>query len=411
MKFLLIGAGVGQLNLAKKIKERGHYLLIIGYNSIPDVIRYADKFIQQDLFLYDEVVNIARNEKIDAVVSDQHDIIAPLVAYVSECLGLPGNKYEMLQSYSNKNIFRNICDMLGVPCPKHIKLSIDSDIAILNTLRFPLIVKPADSQSSIGVQKVNSIDECKMALTAACKYSRMQEAIVEEFFSGQELVVEGFVWKGDYHNIAFGDRRYFELNNLFIPAQTIFPSIISEEVRERIIHYEQMMAEYVNPNFAIVHSEYLYDPTTDELRIVESGLRGGGVYISSHLIPLYSGIDINDMLLDAAEGRELNLKKILQNKKERASAYVCFYLPEGKIVNIEGVQLMHNLEFVEQIYLNTIKMGNKAPVLTNKGQRLGPILIKDKDRKTIEDDIVKIQKLLRISVIDNDGTIRGINWR
>lgn len=68
MKFLLIGADIGQLNLARKIKERGHYLIVVAYNSIPEVVQYADKFIKQDLFLYDEVVDIAKSEKVEAVV-------------------------------------------------------------------------------------------------------------------------------------------------------------------------------------------------------------------------------------------------------------------------------------------------------------------------------------------------------
>lgn len=337
MKFLLIGAGVGQINLAKKIKERGHYLLVIAYNSIPEVTQYADKFIHQDLFFYDEVVSLARNEGVEAVVSDQHDIMAPLVAYVAEKLSLPGNKYDTLLSYCNKNRFRSNCNKIGIPSPKHIKILHSCENAELSHLTFPLIVKPADSQSSIGVKKVNNFEDCRNAIAEAVRYSKNSEAIVEEFFIGQELVAEGFIWKGKYYNIAFGDRVYFDLKDLFIPAQTLFPSEVPKDIKNLIITYEQRMAEYTNPNFAIVHSEYLYNSETNEIRVVESGLRGGGVYISSHLVPLCSNIDINDMLLDAAEGKELNMQSLLSSKKDLASAYVTFYLSEGQIVNGGGI--------------------------------------------------------------------------
>ena len=299
-------------------------------------MQYADKFIKQDLFLYDEIVGIAKAEKVEAVVSDQHDIMAPLVAYVAEKLGLPGNKYETLVSYCNKNEFRSNCDKLGIPSPKHAKINKLQDFETIEYLEYPLIVKPADSKSSIGVKKVHTAEECLNALEDAMAYSKTSEAIVEEFFTGQELVAEGFVWKGKYFNIAFGDRHYFNLPDLFIPSQTVFPSLVPEYVKSRIISYEQRMAEYTNPNFAIVHSEYLYNPQSNQLRVVESGLRGGGVYISSHLIPYYSNIDINDMLLDASEGKELNVSSVLLNKREHASAYVCFYLPKGQIFSTEG---------------------------------------------------------------------------
>ena len=41
------------------------------------------------------------------------------------------------------------------------------------------------------------------------------------------------------------------------------------------------------------------------------------------------------MLLDASEGKELSIPSVLLSKKEYASAYVCFYLPEGQVVNGE----------------------------------------------------------------------------
>lgn len=411
MKFLLIGAGIGQLNLAKKIKERGHYLLVVAYNSIPEVIQYADKFIKQDLFLYDEVVDIAKAEKVEAVVSDQHDIMAPLVAYIAERLGLPGNKYETLVSYCNKNEFRSNCDKLGIPSPKHAKINNLQDFDDIEHLLFPLIVKPADSQSSLGVKKVHTVEECLKALEDAMAYSKTSEAIVEEFFTGQELVAEGFIWKGKYYNIAFGDRHYFNLPYLFIPSQTVFPSLVPEDVQSHIISYEERMAEYTNPNFAIVHSEYLYNPQTNQLRVVESGLRGGGVYISSHLIPLYSNIDINDMLLDASEGKELNVQSILQSKEEHASAYVCFYLPEGQIVRWGGYSEVISLNFVKLANLKEFQIGESSPALTHKGQRLGPFIIKDDNRALLRKDIEQIKQILHIYVRGHDGVVRDICWQ
>ena len=62
-------------------------------------------------------------------------------------------------------------------------------------IRFPWMVKPEDSQSSIGVAKVNSEEEYLVAIEHALKCSRNGAAIVEEFFVGDEIVVEGFIYK------------------------------------------------------------------------------------------------------------------------------------------------------------------------------------------------------------------------
>lgn len=408
-KILLIGAGIGQINLALKIKERGHFLLVIAYNSLPQVVNIADKFIQHDLFDYDGVLKIAQSESIDAVISDQHDIMAPLVAYIAENMELPGNTYATLMSYCDKNTFRDNCDKIGIPAPKHIKVKKSIIPEEFKNVPYPWIVKPADSQSSVGVNKVHTDEECINALISALSYSRSNTAIIEEFFVGKELVAEGFIWNGEYFNIGYADRKYFKLDNLFIPSQTIFPSILPQNVLDRIQDYEKAMASYIHPNFGIVHSEYLYNEDKDEIRIVESGLRGGGVFISSHLLPHYSGIDVNDLLLDAVEGKTIEMNKVLSHKKEKASAYVCFYLPEGKISSIKGIQELQELSSVIMINLDGIKVGDMTRLIEHKGQRLGPILLVADNVVSLNDEIRKVQSILDI-VVENNGSRNSIQW-
>lgn len=408
-KFLLIGAGIGQVFIAKKIKQRGHYLVVIAYNSIPEVINLADKFIHQDLFDYEKVLDIAKCEKIEAVVSDQHDIIAPLVAYIAEKMNLPGNSFDALNSYCNKNIFRDNCDLLNIPVPKHIRVTDLIVPSVFMNNSFPWIVKPADSQSSIGVKKVSSVDECLDAIKDALLYSRTNSAIVEEFFEGKEVVAEGFIWNGNYYNLGFADRKYFNIVNAFIPSQTIFPSLVKPDILNKIIECESAMAKYVSPKFAIVHSEYLYNES-GEIRVVESALRGGGVYISSHLIPLYSGIDINDILLDAAEGQEVNFDMILQSRVERSSAYVCFSLPEGVVESIKGVEEIQSRESVCFADFSMLNVGMKTLPMTHKGQRLGPIIISAQNRTELESEIAIIQDILKVKMENSKDINNSVIW-
>lgn len=408
MKFLLIGAGIGQINIAKKIKSRGHFLVIMAFNFLDETKNLADKFIHQDLYKYEEVLQIAKQENIEAVITDQHDIFAPLVAYISENLRIPGNSVKVLNSYCNKNIFRFNCDVLGIPVPKHIEVK---DLTIpesFKSIPFPWIVKPADSQSSVGVEKVFSYDSCISAIKSAISYSRTKTVIVEEFFEGQEFVAEGFIWKGNYYNIGFADRKYFKLDGKFIPCQTIFPSLLERKILTEVVEYESKMAKYISPDFAIVHSEYLYNSKTNKLCVVESALRGGGVYISSHLIPLYSNIDINDVLIDAAEGKDVNISTVFEYKRERASAYVCFYLPEGIVTSIKGINSINKMPCVSFADFSNIYEGKEISKIEHKGHRLGPIIISSENRESIENDILNIQKKLDIR-IDNAKS-NSIRW-
>ena len=409
-RVLMVGAGIGQVFLARKIKARGHYLVTVTLPGNQPVIDMADKVRYENVFNKEGVLAIAREEKVDAVISDQNDMMMPTVAYVAEHMGLPGNGIKVVHDYCDKNAFRDNCDKVGIPVPKHCSVS---EVAVpegMKDVPLPWVVKPADAQSSVGVEKVNTLEEYFVAIKAAIEISKTHTAIVEEFFKGQELVAEGFIYEGEYYNLGFADRKYFALDNLFIPSQTVFPSLVPIYVLDSIRKCEEKMAALVKPQFAIVHSEYLYNAESGEYRVVESALRGGGVYISSHLVPAYSGIDINEILIDAMLGEKVDMDAVLAERNNHASGYVCFYLPEGKVQKVEGVEEIKAMPSVMQAFLDDFVEGMETHKLTHKGQRMGPILVKSENREALELEIRKIQDILKAEVVSADGKIYGIIW-
>lgn len=409
-KLLIVGASIGQLPLLNKAKERGVHVTVASIPGNYCCFPFADDIIYRDIYDRDGIVEEARLRGISAVVSDQNDLMVPTVAYVAEKLGLPGNHFDTVMTYCNKNLFRDACDKAGVPCPKHIAVnSTDIDLSVFCGL-FPLMVKPADSQSSIGVKKVCSEEELRFALNVALKKSPSHTAIIEEYFEGREVVCEGFVKNGKYYLLQFADRRYFNLVEIPIPSQTIFPSTLSQEIRDKIVGYEQTLSSYFKPSFAIIHSEYIVCESSGEVRIVESALRGGGVYISSDLIPMATGIDINDVLLEMALGTEVDVDKIFSHRKDMAAAYICFYLPEGTLQSIEGTKELKALPFVRKAYIEDLQIGQQTEPPLFKGARKGPILVQGNNRDELESNIIKVQETLKALVKNNNGDLYSICW-
>ncbi len=408
-KILVIGAGIGQINLCRIIKSRGYSLIVVTIPGDYPCIALADKVYYIDIYNRDEIVKVAKEEHIDAVISDQNDLMMPTVAYVAETLGLPGNSFEQVQCYCNKNIFRDNCDRLGIPSPKHCRVSTNEVPACFNDVPFPWIVKPEDSQSSIGVAKVNNGDEYKTAIDFAIQKSKNGIAIVEEFFVGQEVVAEGFISDGVYYNLGIADRKYFDIENMFIPSQTIFPSTISDELKGRIVGCEQLYTDCIKPQFGIVHSEYLINTNTNEIRVVESAIRGGGVYISSHLVPLSTGININEVLLDCTLGEKPDMPNIMAQKADKAVAYICFTLPEGTVKSICGLEQIKELPYVHKCDVY-VSLGEKVKPMTYKGQRLGPIIVSGKNRSEVEQNINEIKSILKIQVQSPQNEGKGIIW-
>lgn len=408
-KVLLIGGGIGQLHLAKKLHERNVELIIVAYHLMEEIRPFANKIIEHDLFDLKGVLTIAEEEKVEAVISDQHDLFVPTVAYVAEHLGLPGNTYNQAITYCDKNRFRDTCENCGVPVPKHVKVT--DTITIPKDFTFPVMVKPADSQSSVGISKVNKESDYPKALTNAIINSRSGSAIVEDYFFGREIVSEGLIYKGKYYNLALADRRYFDLPNKFIPSQTLFPATVPTHLLNSISKYESRIAETVNPEFAIVHTEWLWNEEQNKLSCVESALRGGGVFISSHIIPQATGLDINELLIDFALGYEIDICGFLSKKKDMAAGYICFYLPHGVIKQVQGIEEVKSLDCVSLACINNVSIGDHTLEMTHKGQRLGPIIIHAKNRDNLEDCIKLCQQSLKIEVLDNTGIVKGAIWQ
>lgn len=409
-KLLIIGASIGQVPLLEKAKANGIHVTVATIPGNYPCIPIADDVIYVDIYDREEIVKEARKRNITAVISDQNDLMNPTVAYVAEKLGIPGNYFDTVQTYCNKNLFRDVCDKVGVPVPKHIAVhSVDFDTSEFDC-PLPWIVKPADSQSSIGVQRIDSLADLKTALEFALSKSPTHSAILEEYFYGRELVCEGFINDGKYYLLSFADRKYFALPDLLIPSQTLFPSVVDPRLLNQIVGYEQKLTEYTKPAFAIVHSEYLLNEQTGEIRIVESALRGGGVYISSDLIPMATGIDINGVLLRKALGENIDVDMVFAARQARASGYVCFYLPDGVIESIEGVEKVKALSFVRKAYIDDLKIGAHTERMTFKGARKGPILVSGADRDELESNICTVQQTVRITVRNTQGEAAGIVW-
>ncbi|SFB41121.1 D-alanine--D-alanine ligase [Azotobacter beijerinckii] len=107
-----------------------------------------------------------------------------------ECAGIPYTGSGVLASAlaMDKLRTKQVWQSLGLPTPRHAVLASEADCqAAAQALGFPLIVKPAHEGSSIGMAKVNGIDELVAAWQAARSYD--PQVLVEQWIQGPEFTV------------------------------------------------------------------------------------------------------------------------------------------------------------------------------------------------------------------------------
>jgi D-alanine-D-alanine ligase len=88
----------------------------------------------------------------------------------------------------NKLIAKRLYEHANIPVPKYMIALKDKKFDMqecIETIGFPLVVKPVSSGSSIGINIVNSIDSLKKVLNEAFKLYK--EVLIEECIEGIEL--------------------------------------------------------------------------------------------------------------------------------------------------------------------------------------------------------------------------------
>lgn len=407
---MILGAGKCQVPVIRQAQEMGFFTIAVSMKGDYPGFKTADKACEIDVRDQDEILRVAKAENICGILTDQTDIPVLTAAYIAEQLGLPGIGYDCALRFTNKFQMREYCDSIGVPVPKHfLSKSYEDARDRAEELGFPLVVKPVDSQGSRGVSRVNGRHDLKDKLNSAIGFSACKTAIVEQFLPNRkEVVVQGFAFDFQFTNLTIGDRYYFHLPDMFIPKQTLYPSLLPGDIQQKVLNINEHLIKSFAPKFGNTHSEYLIDPDTGDVHLVETAIRGGGVFISSDLVPLASGINVNELLITCAtdSGRVRIDKADIQH---RSSGYLCFYLPEGEIRRVSGIEELSSLPGVKKVSLEDIRVGNHISPLKDKTLRLGPILVAGKDRNDLQETIKQVQETLVIEVA-TPGGIRGIEW-
>jgi len=162
----------------------------------------------------------------------------------------------------NKKKFIEFVDNLDIPCAKQILLKkkemIDIE-KIIETIKLPCIVKPNNGGSSIGVSKVNYIDELENKIKIA--FNEDNQVLIETFLEGQEVSV-GVIDRGGERIILpiteiKSENELFDYNAKYLgESQEITPGNISKESLELIHKYVTKIYDNLELN-GITRSEFI----------------------------------------------------------------------------------------------------------------------------------------------------------
>ena len=185
---LVVGAGRHQRRAILRARELGHRVVVVDRNAGAPGIEAADVAEIVDFSELERVVEVGRRQAVDGVMTVAADRAVPVVAAVSEALGLPGVGSATALRMTHKGEMRAALAAAAIPQPPFALLRSGADVeAASGKVGFPAVLKPADSGGQRAVFQIERESDLLRSLDDAIAESPTSEAILEEFVEGTEM--------------------------------------------------------------------------------------------------------------------------------------------------------------------------------------------------------------------------------
>ncbi|MHC1719178.1 MAG: ATP-grasp domain-containing protein [Clostridiaceae bacterium] len=409
MKLLILGGGHCQLNAIKMAKEKGHEVIVSDYLKDSPGKQFCDTHEIESTFNVEGNIKVGIKHNIDGVMTVGTDQPVYTAAVVSEKLGLPSLiSSETAKAVTNKKIMKNIFKSHGIPSANFTFLERDFKDEELEGFKFPVVVKPLDSQGQRGVYRLESIKDIRERIDEVLGYSRENEILVEEYYEHEEITVSGWVEDGKTHVLTVTDRiTYNTYPGIGVCTSHNFPSKHMEKYYKEIHDISLRIVDAFGINNGPIYFQMLIGQ--EGIKVNEVACRVGGAY-EDELIPLVTGIDILDMVMEASLGRNIDTS-LLENYDLTASSMHAsvqlLFAKAGRVDRIGDIDEIRKLpDVISGRY--TISQGQALPEITNATQRIGYILIAGESSRQLRSNISNVFE--HIQIYDGDKNNLIINF-
>lgn len=380
-RLLVLAAGILQLPVIKKAKEMGIYVIAADGDSNAVGLEYADKAIVVNITSEEDVLKVAREERIDGVIHPCSEVSMNVMGRLNDELGLSGITREQAIRATNKHLMREAFESGNAPSPKSI-LTENSEDAwkhLQNDFSTDGILKPSRNSGSRGIAKVSrDMDKADFvkAYDVALNESRDKSVLIEQFIEGPEFSIEIIVWNGNVNVLTVTDKKTTGAPH-FVELGHNQPSCFSTTDVETLKVAAVAGVKALGVNNCACHAEAkLMD---GKAYLMEIGARLGGDFISTELTHLSTGVDMVAAAIDVALGIEPDLRV----KEEPKGVCIRYFCPKpGKLVSICNTEILKD----PRVYLWEIyyKIGDVIPEVTSSLCRSGHVIVtEDSPQKAI----------------------------
>lgn len=368
-RLMILGGGGMQMPAIRSAKGRGHQILVMDPDPEAPGFALADRSGVADLADEETCFEAAHQFRPEGVMTFAADYPMRMVGQLCHHLGLPGPRPEAVAATTDKLPMRQRLREAGIAVPAfHEVLSDEDAVRAISALNGPSIVKPTRSSGSRGITRLPSAvprEQVERAIRFARNVQGPEAAVlVEECVDGDEFSIEAITWGGRTEVLALTEK-----------TTTGAPHFV--EVAHRQPGDARRWVELESVVRGCVEALGIDDsPTHTEVRltergpvVIEIGSRCGGGYISSHLVPLSTGIDFIGAAIDVVLGSEPRI----ESTQSRGAAIEFVRAEPGHVLSHGALDEIRGRPGVIELQLQ-VTVGDRVPPLRDARDRIGFVI-------------------------------------
>ena len=390
-KILILGAGLPQVPLIKKVKSMDMLAVVSSIKGNYPGFEYADKVYYVDTTNQKEIFKIAQDEQIDAIVTVGTDVAIKTIGYICDKLNLTGISFKTATIVTDKVLMKDALIKEGVNTSRFSKVkTLEDAYDACKMIGFPLMFKCVDKSGSRGIVKVVTEMEVEEAYNYAFSFTEKEYIVIEKFIEGVEIGLDGYIGDGTEFFVPY-QRTVYNNGHTDIPFGHVLPfGGVSDVVSAKIVNEAKKAVLALGLNRSFFNMDIILTDQGDVF-ILEVGARIGGAFIPD-TIAVYYEFDIYEKIILNALGMPIELPT-----KGRGTCMSELLISEtdGKIQKIE-------IDFNKINSLGTIVLGNKIGDKVRKFQSgadaIGGIVTKGTNIDDAEKRLSQMKEFIKIII-------------
>lgn len=354
----------------------GYLVFTVDRNPHAPAYQFADEYKVIDICDREGVLAYAREIKADGVMPI-NDFGLRAACYVSQEMNLVGNSMLTGICSNDKGIMRDVWKSENLSQPDYLIIKNDKKELkrVLQSLKFPLVIKPTDCGGAArGVSIARKKKELVESFDYAIPFAANNRIIVEEYIEGIDMTIDALSYEGRVHILSMSD-KVKPSQKYRVATALNFPAALPEKTLEKVRTLVKKAVLTLGITNGASHTEVIVQKN-GEPKLLELGARGGGGHIFHTIVKESRGINYAQEFAKILCREKPNLK-ITKNK---GVVYRFFNPPIGIIEDIKVPGNVFDLPFVVDFGI-TAKIGQKFEGLKDSMHRVGFVVTRGNDRE------------------------------